>query len=718
MSNLLEGKVFVKISELDATTTFDTNDEFVLVRNGTTVKTAGIDFVDTVVTIGNLATKTYTDAAVAALVAGAPGALDTLNELSAALNNDADFASTVTNQLSLKLDVGDFGLYFWNELTAVTTYHIAEGTNLYYTEDRVDANFATKNTDALTEGTANLYFTDARVLDIVNPLIPITTDALTEGTANLYFTDARVDANFATKNTDALTEGTANLYFTDARVLDIVGPLIPASTDDLSEGSNLFFTTSRARNAISASTGITYNSSTGTIGLTPTPTFTTVTTTNLNVQNVTFTGTGAVNISSGNDLNLSAAGDITFNGNAIGNLAFADNIAFSELINVNNLNGPEKVALGKTSGFNNQGANSIAIGNQAGSVSQGYQSVAIGSVAGSVSQGYQSVAIGDGAGSVNQGIASVAIGEAAGSNSQGQMSVAVGVSAGITMQGQQAVAIGKLAGETSQGLSAIAIGTQAGAELQSNFSVAIGSVAGRFSQGTQSIAIGQNAGYNQQKSQAISIGLEAGRENQGQYSIAVGNKAGYSNQPSNTIILNATGLDLSGVTAQTDSLYIAPIRDTVATTKGLFYNTTTKEVTTATLATVATSGSYNDLSDKPVPNYVQADKASTSMPFGTALPATVISGTITTTGGPVRLHVSGNCQVATGGAPVIQFQRGTSGIGRTLTLTNNGSNLPFASECIDAPTAGTYTYSVKVISGSIGNGTTFYDPVLTIIELK
>jgi hypothetical protein len=351
MSNLLEGKVFVKISELDATTTFDTNDEFVLVRNGTTVKTAGIDFVDTVVSIGNLATKTYTDAAVAALVAGAPGALDTLNELSAALNNDADFASTITNQLSLKLDVGDFGLYFWNELTAVTTYHIAEGTNLYYTEDRVDANFATKNTDALAEGTTNLYHTDARVLDIVNPLIPTsvfdldipaisvsipgflyydgtslswqtvnafsTTDDLAEGATNLYFTDARVDANFATKNTDALAEGSTNLYYTDTRVLDIVGPLIPASTDDLSEGSNLFFTTSRARNAISASTGITYNSSTGAIGLTPTPTFTTVTTTNLNVQNVTFTGTGAVTITSGNDLNLVAAGSVNANGSPV-----------------------------------------------------------------------------------------------------------------------------------------------------------------------------------------------------------------------------------------------------------------------------------------------------------------------------------------------------------------------------------------------------------------
>ena len=136
------------------------------------------------------------------------------------------------------------------------------------------------------------------------------------------------------------------------------------------------------------------------------------------------------------------------------------------------------------------------------------------------------------------------------------------------------------------------------------------------------------------------------------------------------------------------------------------------------LSTVATSGSYTDLTNKPVPNYVQVDTASTSMPYGTALPATVVSGAITTTGGPVRLHISGNCMVNTGGAPVIQFQRGTTGVGRNMTLTNNSSNLPFASECIDSPAAGTYTYSVKVVSGSIGNGATFYDPVLTIIELK
>jgi hypothetical protein len=39
-----------------------------------------------------------------------------------------------------------------------------------------------------------------------------------------------------------------------------------------------------------------------------------VTVTQLNVQNVEFTGTGAVTITSGNDLNFTAAGNIAFNG--------------------------------------------------------------------------------------------------------------------------------------------------------------------------------------------------------------------------------------------------------------------------------------------------------------------------------------------------------------------------------------------------------------------
>jgi len=773
MSNLLEGKVFVKISELDATTTFDTNDEFVLVRNGTTVKTAGIDFVDTVVTIGNLATKTYTDAAVAALVAGAPGALDTLNELSAALNNDADFASTVTNQLSLKLDVGDFGLYFWNELTAVTTYHIAEGTNLYYTEDRVDANFATKNTDALVEGTTNLYHTDARVLDIVNPLIPTSVfdldiPAISVSIPGFLYYDG-TSLSWQTVNafstTDDLAEGTTNLYYTDTRVLDIVGPLIPASTDDLSEGSNLFFTTSRARNAISASTGITYNSSTGAIGLTSTPTFTTVTTTNLNVQNVTFTGTGAVTITSGNDLNFVAAGQISVNNNPLVASATTDttnasNITSGTLPNARlsavpnsalanssvTINGTT-ISLGGTGSITttaiSEGTNlyytdarsrasisvsgSLSYNSSTGVISYTAPTLAAVATTGSYTDlinvngdnGPTRIAIGVATGYTG-GSNSISIGTAAGTSSSQGNRIAIGYYTGNTNQSQYATSIGYSAGQDNQGAYSVAIGSQVGQTNQGTNSVAIGHRTGTDTQGYESVAIGNIAGETNQGIRAIAIGLNAGRISQGDYAIAIGSEAGEVSQPNNTIILNASGVAINGE-GESFRFYVAPIRDTTATSKGVFYNTTTKEVTTATLATVATTGSYNDLIDKPTVNYVQTVGNPVTVPYGSSLPFTIISGTITTTGNPVRIHISGDCYSNTGGNPKIQIYRDTSGLGRRMTITNNGSAIPYAIEVIDPVAAGTYTYSLKISSGSIGNGSYFGQDdgnVLTIIELK
>ena len=43
------------------------------------------------------------------------------------------------------------------------------------------------------------------------------TDDLSEGSSNLYYTDARADARIAAATTDDLSEGSTNLYYTDAR---------------------------------------------------------------------------------------------------------------------------------------------------------------------------------------------------------------------------------------------------------------------------------------------------------------------------------------------------------------------------------------------------------------------------------------------------------------------------------------------------------------------
>jgi len=49
------------------------------------------------------ATKAYVDSEVSAVIDSAPGALDTLNELAAALGDDANFSTTVTNSIATKL---------------------------------------------------------------------------------------------------------------------------------------------------------------------------------------------------------------------------------------------------------------------------------------------------------------------------------------------------------------------------------------------------------------------------------------------------------------------------------------------------------------------------------------------------------------------------------------------------------------------------------------
>jgi hypothetical protein len=53
-----------------------------------------------------LATTAFVAAAVAALLDSAPGTLDTLNELAAALGDDANFAATMTAALAGKLAIG------------------------------------------------------------------------------------------------------------------------------------------------------------------------------------------------------------------------------------------------------------------------------------------------------------------------------------------------------------------------------------------------------------------------------------------------------------------------------------------------------------------------------------------------------------------------------------------------------------------------------------
>ena len=65
---------------------------------------------------GGYATESYVTTQIGNVIGGAPGALDTLNELAAALGDDENFATTVTNALALKANSAD--VYTQSEVDA------------------------------------------------------------------------------------------------------------------------------------------------------------------------------------------------------------------------------------------------------------------------------------------------------------------------------------------------------------------------------------------------------------------------------------------------------------------------------------------------------------------------------------------------------------------------------------------------------------------------
>ena len=172
----------------------------------------------------------------------------------------------------------------------------------------------------------------------------------------------------------------------------------------------------------------------------------------------------------------------------------------------------------------------------------------------------------------------IALGSNAGQTSQGSNSVAVGGYAGQTSQGPLSVAIGYGAGAATQGTSSVAVGNLAGSNTQGGLAVAVGNSAGQVNQGYEAVAVGFTTGLQDQGTWSVAIGSYAGAFSQGEDAIAIGRFAGQTNQPDNTIILNATGTEVNGVAAQTNSFYVAPIRNIGGTSGVLQYNAATKEV--------------------------------------------------------------------------------------------------------------------------------------------
>jgi hypothetical protein len=145
----------------------------------------------------NTALRAYTDTAVANLVDSAPEALDTLNELAAALGDDANFATTLSTNLGQKLgatasvsitgDMVGSGSFSANAVTVSVVDQNLGNTNAYIA--RVDSDLTTQistelahlaNTNAQiitldTKVDSNLANTNAKMLNIESNLLATNT---------------------------------------------------------------------------------------------------------------------------------------------------------------------------------------------------------------------------------------------------------------------------------------------------------------------------------------------------------------------------------------------------------------------------------------------------------------------------------------------------------------------------------------------------------------
>ena len=154
---------------------------------------------------------------------------------------------------------------------ARTRSHFTYGTGITHTSGTLSVTQSDIDTDNVTEGSTNLFTTAARTRGHISVSGSL---GYNSSTGVISYTTPTTIASLSNHDTDDLAEG-SNLYYTDARA---DARIAAADTDDLSEGSsNLYHTTARARAAISATGSISYNNSTGVISYTA-PTLATVAT--------------------------------------------------------------------------------------------------------------------------------------------------------------------------------------------------------------------------------------------------------------------------------------------------------------------------------------------------------------------------------------------------------------------------------------------------------
>jgi hypothetical protein len=106
----------------------------------------------------------------------------------------------------------------------------------------------------------------------------------------------------------------------------------------------------------------------------------------------------------------------------------------------------------------------------------------------------------------------------------------------------------------------------------------------------------------------------------------------------------------------------------------------------------------------------------------TSVGTSIISGSITTTGNPVQIMVTGDANPVGGTAfGRLQIYRDGNAIGAIVQVENSTNlNVPYCLNVIDTPSVGTYVYSMRLVdtmSGTFDFGEVT-GPLLTAVELK
>ena len=164
-------------------------------------------------------------------------------------------------------------------VVTLNTGDVSESGNLYYTDARARSAISVTGSLSYNSTTGVISYTAPTLATVATtgayadltgkPTIPTTSDDLSEGTTNLFFTQARARSSISAGGSLSYNSTTGVISFTDAvtSVNSLTGAVV-LTTSDVGEGTNQYFTNARARGAISVSGSLSYDNTTGVISYT------------------------------------------------------------------------------------------------------------------------------------------------------------------------------------------------------------------------------------------------------------------------------------------------------------------------------------------------------------------------------------------------------------------------------------------------------------------